>query len=212
MTCAAKLLAYCVIEDLGCPLPATGVRGAPVREMAADSLICVYSPLIPPQEFDREDALGFHSVLKTIFERQAIIPFRFPTLLQNEVDLQAHLSNKAAEYSDDLKRLRDLVQVELRFTADKGKPKDATSGTEYLRNKQQLSRALQAISLEARAALGDLVVDWKVRPSDQGLRCYALVKRADSGAVRQRVEDTRIAGPATVLFSGPWPATEFFHE
>ena len=180
--------------------------------MTADSLSCAYSPLIPPQEFDREDALSFHSVVKTAFERQAIIPFRFPTLLQNEADLQAQLREKSIAYVDDLKRLRDLVQVELRFAVDHARPKTAKSGTEYLQNKQQFSRALRSASQEARAALGDLVVEWKERPTDQGLRCYALVKRADNGAVRQRVEGTRIAGPAKVLFSGPWPATEFLHD
>ena len=212
MTCAAKLLAYCVAEDHGYPLPTTGVRGAPVRTMIAQSLACVYSPLIPPQEFGREDALSFHSVLKMIFDRQAIIPFRFPTLLQNEVDLQAHLSQKAVVYTHDLKRLRDLVQMELRFTVDKVRSKGATSGTEYLQSKQQRSRTLQSSSQRARAALGELLVEWKERPTDQGLRCYALVKRADSAAVNQRVEAAQIAGAATVLFSGPWPATEFLHD
>jgi gas vesicle protein GvpL/GvpF len=212
VTCAAKLLAYCVVQDPGPPLPATGVRGAPIRTVTMGTLCCVYSPLIPPQEFSREDALSFHSVLKTAFEHASIIPFRFPTIIQNEEELRTHLREKSPIYLKDLKRLRDLVQMELRFTADQATSKAAKTGTEYLQNKQQLSRKLQSSSQEARAVLGDLVVEWKERPTDQGLRCYALIKRKDIATARASVEAARFNGPATIMLSGPWPATEFLHE
>ena len=211
MTCAAKLLAYCVAEDAAISLPATGVRGAPVRVANIGGISCVYSPLVPPQEFDRDDALRFHSVLKVPFEQQAIIPFRFPTLLQNEADLQAHMREKSALYREDLKKLRDSVQMELRITANQTQLKP-NSGTEYLRSKQELSRTLQSAAGVARVALGDLVAEWKERPSDQGLRCYALLKRADIATARQRVEAAPISASATMILSGPWPATEFLHE
>jgi hypothetical protein len=211
VTCAAKLLAYCV-TDAAATVPATGVRGAPVRTINMESLNCIYSPLIPPQEFDSDDALKFHSVLNSAFEQYAIIPFRFPTLLQNETDLQNHLREKQARYLEDLRQLADLVQMEIRFRLEEKKSNSPRSGTEYLQNKQAISGELQSLAQQARAALGDMVVDWKERPTDQGLRCYALIKRQQVSDLRQRLQATRFATPKPAIVSGPWPATEFLHD
>jgi hypothetical protein len=211
VTCAAKLLAYCV-TDAPARLPEIGVRGAPVRTMILESLSCIYSPLIPPQEFDRDDALKFHSVLNAAFENHAVIPFRFPTLLQNEADLQDHLREKHQTYLQDLRRLADLVQMEIRFAPNKEKPKSSQSGTEYLQSKQAIVRALESLTQQARAALGDTVLEWKERSTDQGLRCYALVKREQVADFKQRLQATKFAAPKPAIVSGPWPATEFLHD
>jgi len=209
VSCAIKLLAYCVAHGAS-RLPATGVRGAPVHAMNVDALWCAYSPLVPPQEFSREDALSFHSVLRAAFEQQAIIPFRFPTILQNESELQVHLRDKHLPYLADLERLKDAVQMELRIA---GKPEvaSAATGKEYLRSKQLRSHALQAESEKARTALGGLVLEWKERAADQGLRCYALIKR-DGVASFRKILETAFSSPSAVLLSGPWPATEFLHD
>src|SRR4051812_17521382 len=180
--------------------------------MSLESLNCIYSPLIPPQEFDRDDALKFHSVLNSTFEQHAVIPFRFPTLIQNEADLQNHLREKHQMYLQDLRRLADLVQMEIRFALDREAPKPAQSGTEYLQNKQAASRALESLAQQARAALGETVVEWKERPTDQGLRCYALVKRQQIADFKQRLAATSFATPKPAIVSGPWPATEFLHD
>src|SRR3954471_11138777 len=180
--------------------------------MSLESLNCIYSPLIPPQEFDRDDALKFHSVLNSAFEQHAVIPFRFPTLLQNEADLQAHLQEKRATYLEDLRRLADLVQMEVRFRLEEKKSNAPQSGTEYLQKKQAISGGLQSLAQQARAALGDMVVDWKERPTDQGLRCYALIKRQQVSDFQQRMQATKLASPKPAIVSGPWPATEFLHD
>jgi hypothetical protein len=210
MSCAIKLLAYCVISSQD-QVATEGVRGAPVRSMNFETLRCIYSPLIPPQEFNQDDALRFHTVLNAVFQQQAIIPFRFPTLLQNETDLRAHLHEKFSVYSADLQRLADMVQMELRI-AVKEERAAAKSGTEYLRSKQQQARSLQSLSQAAQALVESLVVQWKERPTDQGLRCYALVKRAEVPAFRQKLTGAEFSGSTKVLISGPWPATEFLDE
>jgi hypothetical protein len=211
VSCATKLLAYCITLGSAADIPTIGVSGAPVRTLQIQNLGCVYSPLIPPQEFSQEDALRFHAVLKSVFDQQAVIPFRFPTILQNETDLQEHLRAKYDVYSSDLQRLKDAVQMELRFTA---MPEAASgaSGTEYLRAKQRSSRALEATSQQAKIALSDLILEWKERPTESGLRCYALVRRSDIARFRRQLEDSNISGPAKLLLSGPWPATEFLHD
>ena len=65
---------------------------------------------------------------------------------------------------------------------------------------------------QARAELGDMVVDWKERPTDQGLRCYALIKRQQVSDFQQRMQATKLASPKPAIVSGPWPATEFLHD
>ena len=210
MSCAIKLLPYCVAHDPA-PLLATGVKGAPVQTMNVDILQCVYSPLIPPQEFTREDALSFHSVLKPIFEQQAIIPFRFPTILQNEAELHAHLREKRDLYSGELERLKDAVQMEVRI-AGKPEPASAPTGAEYLRSKQQHSQAVRADAKKVRTALADLVLEWKEQPAESGLRCYALVRRAAAADFSQALATAEFESPNSIVVSGPWPATEFLHD
>ena len=211
MSCAVKLLAYYVVQNPKYQPGVEGIRGAPVRSLNIDSLTCVYSPLVPPQQFERDDALRFHAVVNAAFQQQAIIPFRFPTILQNELDLQNHLREKLSVYSGDLQRMADMVQMELRVTAPQ-ESAAAKSGTQYLRAKQQRSQSLQSTLQAARARLESLVADWKERPTDQGLRCYALVRRTDIEAFRQKLTDTVYTGSNSMIVSGPWPATEFMHE
>jgi len=211
VSCATKLLAYCVTLDSEPTIPATGVIGAPVRTLQFQNLTCIYSPLIPPQEFSQEDVLRFYAVLKSVFDQQAVIPFRFPTILQNETDLQGHLRAKYDAYSSDLQRLKDAVQMELRITT-KPEPVSGPSGTDYLRAKQQSLRTLEAVSQQAKGELSDFILEWKERPTESGLRCYALVRRSEVAKVRRRLDESNVAGSAKLLLSGPWPATEFLHD
>jgi hypothetical protein len=211
MSCAIKLLPYCILHNSLYEVQAEGVRGAPLKSIPVDTLTCLYSLLIPPQEFNQDDALSFHWVLNAAFQQQAIIPFRFPTILQNETELQTHVREKAAAYSDDLRRLADMVQMELRIAANQPVA-PAKSGTDYLRSKQQQAQTLQSSSKISRELLEGLVEDWKDRPTEQGLRCYALVKRTNVDSVREKLKAADFGGSATVRASGPWPATEFLHE
>ena len=210
MSCAIKLLAYYVVQNPKYQPSVEGVRGAPVLSVNVDGLTCVYSSLIPPQEFERDDALRFHALLDAAFQQQAIIPFRFPTILQNEIDLQNHLREKVSVYSADLHRLADMVQMELRINT---KPESTSpkSGTDYLQSKLQEQQAVHSASKAARALVEPLVEEWKERPTDRGLRCYALVRRTNIEAFRQKFTQ-EFGGPVPPRVSGPWPATEFLHE
>jgi hypothetical protein len=211
MSCAIKLLAYYIVQNPKYQPGAEGVRGAPVQSVNIENLTCIYSPLIPPQQFDRDDALRFYAVLNAAFQQQAIIPFRFPAILQNETELRDHLREKLSVYSADLQRLADMVQMELRISMAQQSPA-AKSGTEYLRVRQQRAQGAQSTSQAARTLLEGLVTDWKERPTDGGLRCYALVKRTDVDTFRQKLGAAEAIGPDTPIVSGPWPATEFLHE
>jgi hypothetical protein len=114
-------------------------------------------------------------------------------------------------YSLELARLKDAVQMELRISGT-SEVATAPTGTEYLRSKQEQSRTLQADSEKARTALGDLVLEWKERPADKGVRCYALVRRSDVANFRQKLASAQLGASSAIFSSGPWPATEFLHD
>src|SRR4051812_19555345 len=136
------LLAYCVLESAKIPVEILGIDDQPVRSVAAQNLVALYSAFPNSRSLTQEDALRFHAVLKSVFEKQAIIPFRFPTFLDGEVAFRDHLDEKHSQYAADLARLRDFVQMELRISSAQQEIPRA-SGKQYLDAKLQQARALQ---------------------------------------------------------------------
>src|SRR5947209_7543702 len=116
-------------------------------------------------------ALEFHRVLSDIFKSTAIIPFRFPTVFDNEEQLIQRLQERAGEYTELLARFRDLVQMEIRVTSPDLK-KPAESGTQYLKVRQTAAARIEKFTAELRATLSDLSQDWRQWPSKEGTRAF----------------------------------------
>jgi len=211
MTSPGALLAYCVLEPAKIPVNIPGVAGQPVRTIGAHNLVALYSAFPNSRNLNQEDALRFHAVLKSVFDKHAIIPFRFPTFLDDEAALRNHLDAKHSQYAADLARLRDFVQMELRVsTANQETPR--ASGKQYLEAKLEQARALQEAVGAIRESAGDLISDHKERATEQGIRFFALTKRSDIAVFREQVQSIRSPAALRILVSGPWPATEFLHE
>jgi hypothetical protein len=211
MTSPGKLLLYCVLEKPKQDLASAGVADQPIHHLDVEQLTALYSGFARARNLDQQDALRFHQVLKSAFDHQAIIPFRFPTWLETETELRDHLRDNHQNYAADLDRLRDFVQMELRIVYDSAQ-RPTTSGKEYLEAKLQRSQRLQAAARAARDSAADLISDSKERQSDDGLRLYALIDRKGAALFRERIQSLQPASPLTILVSGPWPATEFLHD
>jgi hypothetical protein len=211
MTSPGALLAYCVLESAKTPIDILGVDDQPVRSVLAQNLIALYSAFPNSRSLSQEDALRFHAVLKSVFDNQAIIPFRFPTFLDAEGALHNHLEEKHSKYAADLARLRDFVQMELRISNSQQEVSRA-SGKQYLEAKLEQARALQEAVRIVRDSAGDLISDSKERATEQGVRFFALTKRSDIAAFCERVQSIRTPAALRILVSGPWPATEFLNE
>jgi hypothetical protein len=144
-----------------------------------------------------------------IFAQAAVIPFRFPTTLESEQELRTFLAAGAAGYLEALARLRDLIQMELRISVAPAASSSPSSGREYLQAREARARALADGAAAARAASRQLLQDWRARESRSGLRCYALVRRANVGEFEDLMRALVPPQGVTMVVSGPWPATEF---
>jgi len=212
------LLPYCVAEtdapglkDLKVP---AGFRGAAVETAEHAGLRCFVSEVgEPPEKFTREDALAFHRVVRAVFSHAAVIPFRFPTFIPNEDELDAFLDPHAAEFREELQRLREFVQMEVHLNlpqaaAEAKKPPEGQSGADYLHERAEERAAMTKDIERAKAAVGEAAHGWRLRETGHGWRAVALVARADVEEFRARAE--KIHEPKyKIVITGPWPAVEF---
>ena len=197
------LLLYCMAEvKADPPIPPRGVRSAAVEGVQHGPLVCYLSryesfPGGSAEEL-KQDALDFHWTINHVFEKQAVIPFRFPTLLATESDLTNFLTRKSSAYAADLQRLRDLVQMEVRVTLPAEAPASDT-GTAYLKAKFDAAQKATELENLVRSAVQ---AEWRQR----GNRHFALIPRGAVAEFRDKIADL---GQASLRVSGPWPPSEF---
>ncbi|MCI0350254.1 MAG: GvpL/GvpF family gas vesicle protein [Acidobacteriales bacterium] len=204
------ILPYCIIAESRINVPSSGVRQAAVLELTCDGLRCLYSAFSKqPESFNQEDALRFYATVQAVFDQVAVIPFRFPTVIETEQQLQAFLRENAPGYAAALHRLRDLVQMELRISPAEYAPAGSTSGTDYMTQRLHHKQRLEAAAEAARARVSDICVNWLRQETREGLRCYVLVDRQDVSQFEQRTKSLASGDDVRVSVSGPWPATEF---
>ena len=210
------VLAYCILdsEKITTP-PAAGVRGAAIETFSCDGLKCVISNHASLGQVSHQDALAFHQVIENIFKQVALVPFRFPTLLNSGTELEEHLKAHATQYKEDLQRFKHLVQMELHIAEKKTEPAAGTSssGTGYLQARSQRAQVIASVAEAARQALVALVEDWRelapLSASNPSLRCYALVARSSVHPFREKLLSRSLPPGITMAISGPWPATAF---
>ncbi|HYL96891.1 MAG TPA: GvpL/GvpF family gas vesicle protein [Terriglobales bacterium] len=209
------LLAYCIMEaSAATEMPSTGVAGARVEELQEFGLRCCFSRFETGEHLSRvpavESAYGFHQVLQALFRQAAIIPFRFPTLLENVDKLRQHLRERAPQYIEALSRLRHMAQMEIHIGTNQAREKasQAASGREYLQQRQARAAELKATAERFNRATRAWVVEWRERQTDGGMRCYALLRRDAVSSFQQAAQALSESQPGTRL-SGPWPPAEF---
>ena len=209
------LLAYCMME--GSAVVEThfaGVAAATVEEFQEFGLRCFFSRFETREHLSRvpavESAYSFHQVLQALFRQAAIIPFRFPTLLENVDELRQHLQEHAPQYIEALSRLRHMVQMEIHIGANQvtERASQAASGREYLQQCQARAAELKATGERFNQATRAWVAEWRERQTDGGMRCYALLRRDAVSSFQQAAQALSQSLPGTRL-SGPWPPAEF---
>jgi Gas vesicle synthesis protein GvpL/GvpF len=203
------VLPYCVIlAALKITKPDFGVDEERVETLDLESLRLFYSDFddsaLAPGVF-RQSALEFHRVIASIFRQTAVVPFRFPNLLQTREELEAHLRANSHKYKSFLERTCDAVQMEIAPASTASPPgvEIGKSGTEYLREKQQRSGAMTELSQSVLENCKELVLD--SRTSDS--RVYLLVRRTAIDDFRERLSSLK-----EIRISGPWPAAEFLEK
>jgi hypothetical protein len=207
------LLCYCVFErNPAIKLPSRGVSGLPLAALGEGPVVCLASPA---PDFPRTGdttvscAVEFHRVIEQIFQQTQVIPFRFPSFMKAEPEIQQYLRQHSSAYLHNLRRLSGAVQMEVRIGAEKLANGSARTGTEYLQNKQAKIYQLESLAQRIREQVQLLSGAWQQKPAADGLRGYALVDRNAADAFAQQVRTLPLVDGLTLRVSGPWPPTQF---
>lgn len=211
------VLLYCVAEASP-PLngPPTGVFGQPVSRIEHSGLAVFVSRdpgsgawTGPPL---RESLLEFHQVLRQLFRSVSILPFRFPTILSGDRELEAHMESAAVRYKHLLEKYKTSVQMEVLLSpVEKPGASSTASGTEYLRARKNQRDQMNEIVTGLETAAAGAVLEWHVRSLPQGMRWFGRLERDSVGRFNAAMRTWKLPARYRARVSGPWPVTEFFH-
>jgi hypothetical protein len=212
------LLLYCV-ADSDAPVAGTlqGVSQSPLLRLEGHGLTTFASRSSSRELWVRrpvaEAALEFHQVLQQLFRTTVILPFRFPSIIESEGELDQHLEQHAASYKSALENFRNSVQLEARIIDSYGgeDASRALSGTEYLREKERRATALASLVSRLELAADGTAKHWRTRAMQNGLRLFALVDRERVMAFKSALGSVSMPPGLSLRISGPWPVTEFLN-
>jgi gas vesicle protein GvpL/GvpF len=206
------LLLYCVADSFAQLNSQSGVAGSIVSESDYTGVKVFYSESSASDVWLRAplrtSGRQFHSVQQELFRAGAIIPFRFPTILENSDKLREHLDLRSTEYKSLLRRFANQVQMDLALTHATAPPA-SLSGGDYLRERQTRHRLLHDFAADLHAQATPLAKDWRQRSLSNGLRCFALVERDQVQQFNAKMKMVYAPAELSVRISGPWPVAEF---
>lgn len=210
-----SILLYCVTEEFASTDIGSGVAGRPVLRCTQGGVDALFSQNTSAENWTgaslKQSAREFHNVLHRALAAHAVVPFRFPTLMRDEQELSAHLKDNAVEYSAQLKKFENSVQMDITITCTE--PSSAAeshpSGTGYLRSRQKQFDELQFIAKRIQELAGETAQSWRDRPASNALKLFGLVNRESVDAFRERLNRLSVPQGLNVRVSGSWPVTEF---
>lgn len=219
------MVAYCIAEQrAGIKLPKTGVAGAPIRSLRVAALRCFVSDFDSPLDRERlpEFAQAFHQALQRIFAQTAIIPFRFPTVIESEKELKQFIEGRSEEYRAALKRVHNKVQMDIRIfprlagraEGNSGPKKPSLvssriSGKKYLEGKRDRQHEIESCLAAIRHAAEALADGWVQRDTPGGMRAFVLVERSSLPVFLEKIRQVRTHPGFVARVTGPWPPSEF---
>jgi hypothetical protein len=206
------LLLYCVADPSAQLSSQTGVAGSAVSESEHTGIKVFYSENATSDIWFREplrsSARQFHRVQRELFRASAIIPFRFPTILEDSAKLREHLGQRSTEFKSLLCRFANSVQMEVAL-AHATNPPATASGGDYLRERQARGRLLNQFASDLHRVAAPLVKEWRQRSVSNGLCCFALVEREQVHEFNEKMKAISVPGELSARISGPWPVAEF---
>jgi hypothetical protein len=209
-----SLLLYCVAKpgDLLNVSP-SGVADIPLSRLDYSDLAIFFSQSSASEPWLRTplraSALQFHRVLLDIFKSTAIIPFRFPTILEDRNALTEHIDHHADEYDALLQKFANKAQLELRVSFASTDTLGSGSGTEFLRERQKRQKALEKFSAALELTTNAAGAEWRARRLSSGFRGFVLLERRQAAEFKHAVADIPVPLELDARLSGPWPVTEF---
>ena len=211
------VLAYCVAEQKSqIDTPHSGVEGASVQWTDVGVLRCFVSDFSShmPDEPVPEMVKAFNRVLQRIFAQTAIIPFRFPTIVESEDVLRQFVESRTAEYTGALQRLRNKVQMDVRITVNPAgggaeSSSQSQSGKNYLEDKSARYQQAQSLLAEFQRISESLAEKWVQGDTPSGIRGFALVDRSSLPVFLEKIGRVLTPAGVSARITGPWPPSEF---
>lgn len=211
----SHVLPYCAfLADPRVELPQFGVDGREVKLLEHGELRVLWSEVnwpYDPQAMQRH-AVEFHDVVRQVFLKLAVIPFRLLSVFENEALLSDFMSLNGGQFVSDLKRLAGVVQMECVIYFVAGRTQAAESGTAYLRDKAGLLQRIRKSTEQVTDSLAGLAQDLRVREVRNGVRMFVLIERGQEKRFKAAVEAVSLPEALSRRTSGPWPAAEFLCE
>jgi hypothetical protein len=212
----SRILVYCGFRHAPeLALPALGVNGVAVQVAAHGELRLLWSEVEWPFDPERmqKRAVEFHEVVHQMFRQVAVIPFRLLSIFEDQPAFTAFAAENRERFLQDLKRLKDLVQMEcVIYPAPSQTQVDRSSGKAYLEQKAVALRSSEGLAQAMQDALAHLSREVRVREGKNGTRIFVLVERGRENDFRQGVTTVPIPVHLSRRMSGPWPAAEFLSE
>ncbi len=154
------------------------------------------------EESVRKAALEFHRFVSLAFSSAAVLPFRFPTILDSEDELRDLLDEKAHSFASTLERMEGLAQFEVRILRR----------TDSAAQQPDDGKAMEAVRNGERSVIGKagaLIRDSHRREIPRGVRLYLLAEKLMTSSLRDALKGTVVPEGVEVRLQGPWPPTEF---
>jgi hypothetical protein len=206
------LLLYCMTED-EVPSPCRslpGVGGAEVRDVSKNGVRYFYSDwdADPTPEGLKAQALEFHKVVQKIFEHTTVVPFRFPTSVPGGDELAELMARQSGGYAQELARLHGMVQIKISVEGAGHASATATTGSEYLRQRQAADAPMTATLEKIEHSTHSVAQQTKRTRRGNTANLFLMVQRERLRELKSALKSLGEL-PAKVTISGPWPPSEF---
>ena len=210
----STVLAYCIADQQSLfDLLPRGVEGQPVRWIDVDALRCCFSNFASPiaDQPAPEILTAFNRVLHAIFSQATIIPFRFPTVAENEGALRRFLESRSSDYRAALRRLHNKVQMDVRLILEPVPASEPAprSGKSYLEHRRARHQEIQSVLDKFRGAANALAESWVQRDTPSGARGFALLDRSALPVFLEKIGRVLTPAGISARVTGPWPPSEF---
>ena len=207
-----SLLLYCVALETAADTSVHGVGDAAVRSEIQSVLRFFFS------EIERADLAGLeiataarevHRVVSDLFSKGAVLPFRYPTIVEDSAELAKLAEERGGAFREFLLRVAGKVQMDIRLTLaaapDEAEP---SSGREYMEARVRRQALLMAAAQTCREAA--LSPEWRNQQAGENIRCQALIERVEVISFLERMRTLELPGGVKAVVTGPWPPAGFW--
>ncbi|MFF7654114.1 GvpL/GvpF family gas vesicle protein [Streptomyces sp. NPDC007983] len=224
------------LPDLGDTLLGIGDPPLPVRALNEGELAAIVSDCPPELKPRRRDLLAHQHVLTEVSDKRSVLPMRFGSVSASDEDVRTVLSQHADRYEDQLRRLADRVEYnvkavhdedavlhqvlseepELRLMAEANRAAGGGTYEERMRFGERVANAVRAREVRDARTVEEALAPAAeaVRPGPEGggwfLSLSVLLAKDGSEPLLEAVADLENAHPWMKLrVNGPLPPYSF---